>query len=137
MTQSIVLGVRPKAPFTVTLSPSEVRVQKGESVELKATLVRGEGMTNAVQINGAGYTLPPGLSIPVKNIDPGQTEVKFSISTEKMAEGTYSFIVNGDGQVPSAADKGKNIRCVYPSNPVRITVDPKPGKDAAVKDAKK
>jgi len=137
MTQSIVLAVRPKAPFEVTLSPAEVRVQKGGSVELKATLVRGEGMANAVQINGAGYQLPPGLSIPVKTIDPGQTEVTFSISTEKMPEGTFSFIVNGDGQVPSAADKARNIRCVYPSNPVRITVDPKPGKDPGAKDAKK
>jgi hypothetical protein len=137
MTQSIVLAVRPKSPFAVTLSPAEVRVTKGDSIELKATLVRGEGMTNAVQINGAGYQLPPGLSIPVKNLDPGQTEVKFSISTEKMSEGTFSFIVNGDGQVPSVLDKGKNIRCVYPSNSVRITVDPKPAKDAPAKDAKK
>lgn len=137
MTQSIVLAVRPKAPFCVTLSPAEIHVTKGDSVELKASLARGEGMTNAVQVNGAGYQLPPGLSIPVKNIDPGQTEVKFSISTEKMPEGTFSFIVNGDGQVPNALDKGKNIRCVYPSNPVRIVIDPKSAKDAGAKDAKK
>jgi hypothetical protein len=137
MTQSIVLAVRPKAPFSLTLSPPEIRVQKGESAELKATLVRGEGMTNAVQVNGAGYQLPPGLSIPVKSIDPGQTEVKFTISTDKMPEGTFSFIVNGDGQVPSALEKGKNIRCVYPSNSVRITVDPKPSKDPPAKDSKK
>jgi hypothetical protein len=137
LTQSIVLGVRPKSPFAITLSPPEVRVQKGETAELKVTLVRGEGMANAVQVNGAGYALPPGLTIPVKNIDPGQSEVKFTIATDKMPEGTFSFIVNGDGQVPSALDKGKNIRCVYPSNSIRITVDPKPSKDPAPKDAKK
>jgi len=45
--------------------------------------------------------------------------------------------VNGDGQVPSAQDKGKNIRCVYPSNSIRITVDPKPSKDPVPKEAKK
>jgi len=112
-------------------------VQKGEPFEIKAVLVRGEGMTNAVQVNGAGYTLPPGLTIPVKTIDAGQTEVKLSVATDKMPEGTFSFIVNGDGQVPSVADKGKNIRCVYPSNPVRITIEPKPAKDAAAKDGKK
>ncbi|HVR84658.1 MAG TPA: PPC domain-containing protein, partial [Planctomycetota bacterium] len=137
MTQTIVLGVRPKAPFCITVSPAEIRVLKGETAELQVKLVRGEGMPNAVQVNGAGYQLPPGLTIPVKNIDPGQTEVKFTISTDKMPEGTFSFIVNGDGQVPSALDKGKNIRCVYPSNPVRITVEPKAPKDAAAKDAKK
>ncbi|HLY12649.1 MAG TPA: PPC domain-containing protein [Planctomycetota bacterium] len=137
MTQSIVLGVRPKAPFTLTVSPAEVRVQKGDSFELRAVLVRGEGMTAAVQVNGAGYQLPPGLTIPVKTIDAGQTEVKLSVATDKMPEGTFSFIVNGDGQVPSAADKGKNIRCVYPSNPVRIIVEPKAAKDGASKDGKK
>jgi len=73
----------------------------------------------------------------VKNIDPGQSEVKFTIATDKMPEGTFSFIVNGDGQVPSAQDKGKNIRCVYPSNSIRITVDPKPSKDPVPKEAKK
>jgi len=65
MTQSIVLGVRPRAPFALTVSPAEIRVQKGEPFEIKAVLVRGEGMTNAVQVNGAGYTLPTGVTIPV------------------------------------------------------------------------
>jgi hypothetical protein len=85
-------------------------------------------MTNAVQINGAGYTLPPGLTIPVKNIDPGQTEVKFSISTEKMVEGTYSFIVNGDGQVPSTRTKGRTSAASIPATPSASPWIPSPAK---------
>jgi hypothetical protein len=137
MTHSLVMAVRPSAPFALDASPSEVKVKKGESFDLKVTLRRGEGMTNAVQVNGAGYQLPPGLTIPVKSIDPGQSEVKITVATDKMPEGTFSFIVNGDGQVPSPQDKGKNIRCVYPSNPVRITVEPKEAPAAPGKDAKK
>ena len=127
LTQSIVLAVRPRAPFAITASPPQVEVKKGEPFNLTVKLERGEGMANAVQINGAGYQLPPGLSIPVKTIDPGRTEVTLSVATDKMPEGTFSFIVNGDGQVPSPADKAKNIRCVYPSNTVTITVRPKDG----------
>jgi hypothetical protein len=137
MTRSIILAVRPKAPFALTASPAEVRVRKGEPFDLRIEVQRGEGMTNAVQINGAGYQLPPGLTIPVKNLDPGQTEVKVTLATDKMPEGTFSFIVNGDGQVPSTLDKSKNVRCVYPSNSVTITVEPKENRDAPAKDAKK
>ena len=55
--------------------------------------------------------------------------MKLTLNTEKMPEGTFSFIVNGDGQVPSSGDKNRNIRCVYPSNAVKITVEAKEKKD--------
>jgi hypothetical protein len=137
MTQSIILGVREKTPFVVTAEPNEIKVKKGESFDLNVTLKRRDDMPNAVQINGAGYQLPPGLTIPTKNIDPGQTQVKITISTEKVPEGTFSFVLNADGQVPTEKDKSKNIRSLFPSNAVKLTVEPKDPPKEAPKDAPK
>jgi len=129
MTRNIMLAVREKAPFAITASPAEISVVKGQTFDLTVTLKRSDEMPNAVQINGAGYQLPPNMSIPVKSIDPGQTEAKLTIATEKLPEGTYSFMVNGDGQVPVGKEK-KNMRCVYPSNTVKLIVQPKPQPEA-------
>lgn len=123
--RSTMLAIRETAPFLLTASPAEITVTKGQSFDLTMSLKRSPDMPNAVQLNGAGYQLPPNMSIPVKSIDPGQTETKLTINTDKMPEGTFSFLVNGDGQVPVGKDK-KNKRCVYPSNTVKVTVQPKP-----------
>jgi len=125
MTRSIVLAVREKAPFALTASPIEFTVAKGEQINLTFALMRSATMTNAVQLTGAGYQMPKGLEIPVKNIESGQNEGKLTLNTDKMEEGTYSFMVNGDGQVPVGTEKGKNVRCVYPSNSIRLTITPK------------
>ena len=137
VTRGIALAVREKSPFELVASPAEVKVKKGDSFDITLTLKRSPEMTNAVQVNGAGYTLPPNLTIPVKSIDPGQNEVKVTINTANINEGTYSFMINGDGQVP--ADKTRNVRCVYPSNRITLTVESKtapPPAAAADKDKK-
>lgn len=132
-TRSIMLAIRDKSPFRTTVSPNEVTVKKGESFDLTVKLDRGEGMNNAVQLNGNGYDLPPQLQIPTKSIDPGQNEAKITIKVDKTNEGIYSFMINGDGQVPI---KDKNQRCVFPSNTVKLTVLPEDKKEEK-KDEKK
>ena len=137
VTQNIVIAVREKVPFALSATPAEITVKKGDSFDITVTLKRREDMTNAVQLTGAGYQLPPNMTIPVKNIDSGQNEGKLSISTEKIPEGTFSFMINGDGQVP--VDKTKNVRCVYPSNVIKLIVESKtaPTVAPAEKDKKK
>ena len=125
MTRSIVLAVREKAAFAITASPAEVTVSKGDPINLTLTAKRRDDMPNAIQLNGAGIQLPPGMEIPVKSIAKGESEQKLTIATDKMKEGTYSFLVNGDGQVPS---DGKNVRCIYPSNAIKVTIEPKKAK---------
>ncbi len=122
MTRSIVLAVREKAAFQITASPAEITVAKGETINLTLVARRRDDMPNAIQLNGAGIQLPPGMEIPVKTIAKGESEQKLTIATDKMREGTYSFLVNGDGQVPV---EGKNTRCIYPSNVIKVTVMPK------------
>ena len=88
---------------------------------------RRADMPSAIQLNGAGIDLPPGLTIPTTTINPGQTEAKVVVATtDKIKEGTYSFIINSEAQVPSGTDK--KLRVIYPSNPLQFTVAAKPAK---------
>jgi phage tail sheath gpL-like len=130
MTRSVVLAVRETTPFAITASPAEITLKQGDPISLVVTAKRRGDMPNAIQLNGAGMELPPGLTIPTTTINAGQTEGKLTLATDKMKEGTYSFIVNSEGQVPNSdknADK-KNIRVIYPSNPIKVTIEPKSSK---------
>ena len=131
MARSLVMAVREKVPFLLTAAPNEIKVKQGEPFNLTVTVKRREDMPNAVQLTGAGFQLPPGMEIPLTTIEKDKTEGKLTIKTDKMKDGVWSFIVGGDAQVP-AADK-KNIRCVYPTNSIKITVEPKEIKTAEKK----
>ena len=87
-------------------------------------------MSNAIQLNGAGYEKPQNLNFSNVDLAPTQTDGKIKIETAQLQPGTYSIIVNGDGQVPVKDKNGKeqNRRCVYPSNPITITINPAPKK---------
>ncbi len=126
LTRSIVLAVREKTPFAVTASPKELTIKQGEPINLTVTAARRADMPSAIQLNGSGIELPPGLTIPTTTINVGQNETKLTLTTtEKMKEGVYSFIINSESQVP---DGDKKIRCIYPSNPIKVTVEPKTAK---------
>lgn len=126
MIRSIMLAVREGAPFALTAFPAQLTVQKGDAITLTVSVKRREDMSNAIQLNGAGYQLPPGMEIPLTNVGADQTEATLVLKTDKIPVGTFSFLINGDGQVPSTKDK--NIRCVYPSNTVTVTIEPKNAK---------
>jgi hypothetical protein len=130
MTRSVVLAVREKTPFAVTASPAEFTMKQGDPISVTVTAKRREDMPNAIQLNGAGIELPPGLTIPTTTINSGQNETKVTLNTDKMKEGTYSFIINSEGQVPDTNKDAtkKNIRVIYPSNPIKVTIEPKSSK---------
>jgi FtsP/CotA-like multicopper oxidase with cupredoxin domain len=71
--------------------------------------------------------MPPGLDVPLQKIGEGETQATMQLSTEKMAPGTYCFIINGAAQVPFEATPGnkQNIRCVYPSNMITLELKAK------------
>ncbi|MBI3874918.1 MAG: hypothetical protein HY300_02935 [Verrucomicrobia bacterium] len=128
MTRSLVLAVREKAPFTLTASPAEITVKKGDPLKLTVAVTRSAEMSNAVDLTGAGIQLPPGMEIPLTKVAAGVASAELTISTEKMPPGTFSFLINGDGQVPAGETDKKNVRCVYPSNAVKVTVEAAPKK---------
>jgi len=129
MARSLVMAVREKVPFMLTAAPNTFKLKQGEPLDVTLTLKRREDMPNAVQLTGAGYQLPQGLEIPTTPIEKGKTEAKLSLKTEKIKPGLYSFTISGDGQVP--VDKNRNVRCVYPSNLVTVTIEPKEEKPKA------
>jgi hypothetical protein len=130
VTRSIVLAVREKTPFAVTVAPCEFAIKPGQPIQVTVTAARREDMPSAIQLNGAGYDLPAGLTIPTVTINAGQTETKLTVSTtDKLKPGIYSLIINSESQVPNGTDK--KIRVIYPSNPIKITVGPAAASTAA------
>ncbi|NBV21316.1 MAG: hypothetical protein EBS05_05265 [Proteobacteria bacterium] len=124
MTRSLVLAVREKSPFELTASPAEFTVKKGTPLKLNVTIKRDATMPNAVDLSGAGVQMPPGLDIPLTKVAAGKTSAELTLSTDNMPPGTFSFVINGDGQVPTTEGDKQNIRCVYPSNAVKVTIEP-------------
>ena len=123
-TRSMVLAVRETTPYAVTASPKELTIKPGDPINITVATARRADMPSAVQLNGSGIELPAGLTIPTVTINPGQTETKVAITTtDKLKPGTYSFIINSEAQVPNGTDK--KTRCIYPSNPIKITVQDK------------
>ena len=127
MTHSIVLAVRESTPFAVTASSKDRIIKPGDPINVTVTAARRADMPSAIQLNGSGIDLPPGLTIPTTTMNPGQTEAKVTVATtDKIKAGIYSFIINAEAQVPIGTDK--KTRVIYPSNPLQITVAPKPAK---------
>ncbi len=130
MTRSIVLAVRDEVPFVLTATPTEVTKTQGEALEIDVTVKRRADMPSALQLNGSGYQLPPNMNIPATPIAADQSQARVKISTDQIPPGTYSFLINGEAQVPvkSAGGNSRNVRCVYPTNAVSLTVQPKSSK---------
>jgi hypothetical protein len=81
-----------------------------------------------VKLTTADYQKPPGMpDIPLTVIPKDQNQATIAVKTENLPEGQFSFIISGEAQVPYEATPGnkQDVRCIYPSNPIRITVQPK------------
>jgi hypothetical protein len=121
ITRSILLAVRETTPFAVTVETKDKLIKPGDPINVTVTAARRADMPSAIQLNGAGIDLPPGLTIPTTTINPDQKEVKLVVATtDKLKEGEYSFIINSESQVPNGSEK--KLRVIYPSNPIKITV---------------
>ncbi len=127
MTRSIVLAVRENSPFRMTATVENATLKQGEPLVLACHVDRRPEVAVDIQLNGRGFTLPPGIDIPLNKIPAGQTDGKLTVATEKVPPGTYSMAINGEGQVPfeRAVGQRETIRCVLPSNLVTFTILPK------------
>jgi hypothetical protein len=127
MTRSIMLAVRDSAPFTVSATPAEFHLQAGQPMELTLHVDRRADMPNDVQFGAAGLPQIKGLDVPLTKVLAGDTQKNLKLDTAKIAPGMYSFILNGEAQVPFEEKPGskKNIRCLYPTNAVTFEILPK------------
>jgi hypothetical protein len=127
VTRGIVLAVRENSPFRVTATAEKTTLKQGEPLVIACHVDRRPEVSIDIVLNGRGFTLPPGIDIPLTKIAAGQTDGKLSLATDKVVPATYSIAINGEGQVPFEREAGQKetIRCLLPSNMVTFTILPK------------
>jgi hypothetical protein len=130
MADSIVLAVSNPSPFTLTATPSVARVTAGAKLPIVVKVERAANWGDAVQLSG--FDLPQncniGLVSVAKNAAQGTAELTVPAN---MKPGTYTFTVTGAGQAPrdfacqpdTKRPRGANVRVVFPSNAITITVE--------------
>jgi hypothetical protein len=106
-------------------------VSAGDKVSLTARVMRSADWTGAIQLQG--FALPPNATVNLVNVAQDAAEAKVELTMPaNVKPGVYSFVINGAGQasrdylrpkVPNQP-RGANMRVVYPSNAVTITVVP-------------
>ncbi len=129
MASSIVLTVRQANPFTVTALPSQAAVTAGSKLSLKVSLQRAEDWNEGVQLSG--FDLPSGVTVALVNLAKGAAGGTVDVVLPaNLRPGTYTFAINAAGQVPRdyalprdpKRPRANNVRAVFPSNPITITV---------------
>ena len=129
MSDSIVLSVRETRPFAVTATPAKTMAAPGEKLVIAIKIDRAADWSEPVQL--AGFDLPSNTTMALVNIAKGATSVTAeAVLPMNLRPGTYTFTVNGAGQVARdygrppdpKRPKGNNVRQVYPSNAITITV---------------
>jgi hypothetical protein len=126
---SIVLAVRRSAPFSVTAVPARTELAAGEKLSIAVRVERALDWAESIQLSG--FDLPDRTSVALASVSKGSTEAKVELTLPPNTRpGTYTFTINGAGQAPEdyarerdpKRPRGKNVRAVYPSNPITVTV---------------
>jgi hypothetical protein len=132
LADSVVLAVRESVPFTVTAVPAQATASPGGKVALKVRVERAGDWAGPVQLSG--FDLPPNATVALVTVAKDAAEGKVELTLPaKLRPGSYTFTINGAGQVEreygtaGGTKKGpaRNVRAVYPSNAVTVTVTEK------------
>ena len=79
-----------------------------------------------------GRDLPQNATVALVTVAKGAGEGKVELTLPaNLKPGTYTFTINGAGQAPRdyakqrdpSKPRGNNVRVVYPSNPITITIE--------------
>jgi hypothetical protein len=134
LADSIVLAVRETRPFALTAVPARTTVTAGEKLPIVVRVERAADWADNVQL--AGFNLPPGATVALVPVAKNATEGKVELALPANAKpGTYTFLITGAGQVPRdygqprdpKKPRANNLRDIYPSNPITITIAPSAG----------
>jgi len=137
MADGVAIAVREAPPFVVTAQPAATEVHPGDKLPIAVTIARAGDWNAPVQLSG--FDLPSNSTVALVNVAAGATQGKVEVALgANVKPGTYSFTLNGAGQVPRdyfaqrdpAKPRGNNLRGIMPSNPITIIVSPaaKPAK---------
>jgi hypothetical protein len=129
MADGVAIAVREAPPFVVTARPATTEAHAGDKLPLALTIDRAGDWTGPVQLSG--FDLPGNATVALVNIaaDSGEGKVEVALPAN-LKPGTYTFTINGAGQVPRdyfaqrdpAKPRGNNVRAILPSNPITVTV---------------
>jgi hypothetical protein len=131
MADRVPVAVRESPPFVLSATPSKTEVHPGETLPIAVSLEREADWEGAVQLSG--FDLPPGATVALVNVPAKSGEGKVDlVLPPTLRPGSYSFTVQGAGQVPRdylaqrdpKKPRGNNVRAVFPSNAITITVQP-------------
>jgi hypothetical protein len=129
MADTVPVSVRESPPFVLSATPSKTEVHAGEKLPIAVSLDRETDWAGAVQLSG--FDLPPGVTVALVNVPAKSGEGKVElVLPSNLRPGPYSFTVQGAGQVPRdylaqrdpKKPRGTNVRAVFPSNAITITV---------------
>jgi hypothetical protein len=129
MADGVAIAVREAPPFIVTAQPATTEVKPGDKLPIAVTLERAGDWTGPVQLSG--FDLPNNATVALVNVaaDAKQGKVEVALPAN-LKPGTYTFTINGAGQVPRdyfaqrdpKKSRGNNVRAILPSNPITINV---------------
>jgi hypothetical protein len=130
---SLMLAVRPGAPYSLACTLDKPALTQGEKGTLKLKLMRSPDFKTPLNVQALRTGLPPGVTLnnnqPI-NIAANQTDGSLAVNVNANAQpGTYTIVLRTQAQVPFARDpKAKqkpNTLVVLPSAPVTLTILPK------------
>ena len=124
--RELVIGVRDKAPYNLTIVPEKIAVEAGKKAEMKLVATRlWPEFTEKITIIPLGF--PGNFNFGSFNINAGQTEAPLAIDVQAGTRpGDYTLSVLGQAQVPynkdAQAAQKPNTLVSMPSLPVTISV---------------
>jgi hypothetical protein len=129
LADGVYLAVRDTPAFALQALPDKLTAAPGDKLTIKVKVDRATDWSEAVQLSG--YDLPNGATVALVTVPKGANEATVElVLPANLRPGTWTFTINGAGQV--AGDYGRppdpkrpkanNVRQVYPSNPIIITV---------------
>jgi hypothetical protein len=131
---SLMLAVRPGAPYNLTASLDKPALKQGEKGTLKVKLERlAKDFTTPLTVQAQQIELPRGLTInnnQPMTIAAKQTDGSLAVNVNtNVPPGTYTIVLRTQTQFPFARDPKSNQKpntpVVLPSAPVTLTVLPK------------
>ena len=125
--RSLVLAVREKAPFVLTVGQEKAAAPQGNKITLPLKVQRlWPDVKAAVQVTAVG--LPTGMTVANTNIAKDDANVVLTVGTQT-PPGNYNIVFIGSAAVPFNKDpmakQKANVTVTQASTPVTVTVVPK------------